>query len=271
MRRRDLLAAAGLVVVGGRAWAIDPGTARGGYKGDHGPFEVSHAIALAMDNAEGFGDDGPGFRILLSDRPVGVSEICGLAFPPVWGRAMKGDLKGLLIRVGRDDRESLVATILTTPEPGYSLSTLSLSNTAGLWSRFEATDTRVIGELKPDASDDMAFQFSAPLFTDAVEADLKGAAAAGSEPVRVLRARAEAMGRKDLALAATLSTPESAAALREAPPEMMQQAPLFAAELLKRLKAPERVVIRRETAAVMLEDDAWGNLRKVDGVWKAAD
>jgi hypothetical protein len=271
MRRRDLLAAAGVLVAGGRAWSLDAGTAQGEYRGDRGAFEVSHAIALAMDNAEGFGDDGPGYRILLSDRPVAPSEICGLAFPPVWGKAMRGDLKGLLINVGRDDRESLSATILTTPEPGYSLSTLSLTNTAGLWSRFESAETRLSGELKPDASDDMAFQFSAPLFTNAVEADLKGAAASASEPVKVLRARAEAMGRKNLALAATFSTPESAAALREAPPEMMQQAPLFAAELLKRLKAPERVVIRRETAAVMLEEGAWASLRKVEGVWKAAD
>ena len=37
------------------------------------------------------------------------------------------------------------------------------------------------------------------------------------------------------------------------------------------LKASRRVVIRRETAAVMMGPGEWASVAKVDGVWKAAD
>jgi hypothetical protein len=224
-----------------------------------------------MDNAEGFLDSEKGLRVLLSDREVPVSAICGLAFPPVWGLAKAGKLEGLLLKFDPADKTALVATILTVPEPGYSLGTTSVSNSEGLWSRLEVGPTRVVGALKNDASSRMVFEFSAPVFTNAVEADLKGPAAAASEPVKVLIARAEALGRSDLKAAAAPSTPEAAANFAEATPEMIKQAPKFAAEMIRQLKAPKRVVIRRETAAVMMGPGEWASLTKVDGVWKAAD
>jgi hypothetical protein len=87
--------------------------------------------------------------------------------------------------------------------------------------------------------------------------------------VKVLIARAEALGRRDLDAAIALSTADSAVNLRAAPPEMMRDAPKFAAEMLRELKAPKRVVIRRETAAVMTGPGEWASVTKVDGVWKA--
>ena len=41
--------------------------------------------------------------------------------------------------------------------------------------------------------------------------------------------------------------------------------------LIQKLKAAKRVVIRRETAAVMLEKGSWASVALVDGVWKGAD
>ncbi|WP_337187772.1 hypothetical protein [Phenylobacterium sp.] len=269
MRRRDLLAL-GAAMAAGRAFALDAGTATGRYGGEDG-FGFSHALALAVDNAEGFEDSENSLRVLLSDRPVPPSALCGLAFPPVWSMATKGELKGLLLRFDPADRESLVVTVLTAPEPGYSLMNTTFSSSEGLWSRLEVSATRVVGELSPAVSDDMAFGFSAPVFTNPVEADLKGAAAAASEPVKVLRARAEALGRRDLDAVAALSTPSAAEGLRQAPPEMMKQAPRFAAEMIRRLKSPRRVVIRRETAAVMLGPGEWASVSRIDGAWKAAN
>jgi hypothetical protein len=266
--RRTLLAA-GAALAARPAFAIDPGKASGRYNDEGVDFKVTHAIALAVDNAEGFLDYDKGLRVLLSDREVPVSAICGLAFPPVWGMAQAGKLEGLLLKIDLADRNALVATILTKPEPGYSLGATSLSNSEGLWQRLEVSPTRVVGELKNDASSRMVFEFSAPVFTNAVEADLKGPAAAASEPVKVLIARAEALGRRDLDAAIALSTADSAVNLRAAPPEMMRDAPKFAAEMLRELKAPKRVVIRRETAAVMTGPGEWASVTKVDGVWKA--
>lgn len=268
--RRSVLAA-GLALTAGPALAIDAGVASGRYRDDETEFGFTHAIALAVDNAEGFLESETGLRVLLSDREVPVSAICGLAFPPVWGMARAGKLRGLLLKFDPADRTSLVATVLTTSETGFSLPSLSLSRSEGLWSRLEVNATRAVGELNPDASETMSFTFSAPVFDNAVEADLRGAAAARSEPVQVLIARAEAIGRGDMKAAAALSTPSAAEGLLAAPPELMKAAPRLSAELIRHLKAARRVVMRRETAAVMLGPGEWASVARVDGAWRAAD
>ena len=268
--RRTLLAA-GAALAARPAFAIDAGVASGRYNDEGVDFKVSHAIALAVDNAEGFLDHDKGLRGLLSDREVPVSAICGLAFPPVWGMARDGKLEGLLLRFDPADKTSLVATILTRPEPGYSLATTTISNSEGVWSRLEVSPTRVAGELKSDASSRMVFEFSAPVFTNAVEADLRGPAALASDPVKVLIARAEAIGRGDFKGAAAFSTPDAASAFDNIPPEALKEAPRMAAEMLRELRRARRVVIRRETAAVMLGEGEWASVVKVNGAWKAAD
>jgi len=59
--------------------------------------------------------------------------------------------------------------------------------------------------------------------------------------------------------------------LRAAPPELMKEAPKLAAQMIRALKAPKRVVIRRETAAVLMGPGEWASVTKLDGVWKASD
>lgn len=264
--RRTLLAAGAALAAVRPAFAIDPGKASGRYNHEGADFKLTHAIALAVDNTEGF-SEGAGLRVLLSDREVPVSALYGLAFPPVWGMARDGKVEGLLLKFDPADKTSLVATILTKPEPGYSLGTTSISNSEGLWTRLDAAPTRVSGELKADASEAMVFEFSAPVFTNAVEADLKGAAAAASEPVKVLVARAEAIGRGDFKAAAALSADPSA--FDNIPPEALKEAPRMSALMARELRRAKRVVIRRETAAVMLGKGEWSSVVKVDGVWKA--
>ncbi|HEY0649762.1 hypothetical protein [Phenylobacterium sp.] len=271
MIARRVLLAAGASLIARPAFAIDEGVAQGRYNDEGVDFKVTHAIALAIDNAEGFDDREKGLRVLLSDRKVPVSALCGIAFPPVWGLAREGKLEGLLLNFDPADRTSLVATILTKPEPGYSMATTTISNSEGLWKRLEANPTRVVGELNADASERMVFEFSAPVFTNAVEADLKGPAAAASEPVKVLLARAEAIGRADWKAAAALSTEDGARNFDAVPPEILKQAPKMAAQMVRQLRAAQRVVIRRETAAVMLGKGEWASVARVDGVWKASD
>lgn len=275
-RRRELLAAglalaAGQALGTGPALAIDRGVASGRYKDADAELTFSHALALDMDNAEGMLDSDRRLRILLSDREVPLSAICGLAFPPVWSMARAGTLRGLLLEFDPSDRTALHVVVLAPPTPPYSLSTVSISNTEGLWSRLEVGSARVAGELKPEASDRMSFQFSAPVFTDAVEADLKGAAVQTSEPVKVLLARTDAIRCGDWAAARALSTESSAAVFDEMPAELRQEAPRFAVELAQRLRTAKRVVIRRETAAIILDKGEWTSLVRVGGVWKAAD
>lgn len=266
-RRRALALAA--AAVAGPAFALDKGKASGRYNDDGLDFRVSHAIALEMDNVEAFPDAQKGYRVLLSDREVPLSAICGLSFPPVWRMGRTGKLNGLLLRFDPADRNSLTCTVLAQRNDGYQPATISLSNSEGVWKRLEANATRVVGELKPDASKGMLFDFTSPVFTNAVEADLHGPAAQASEPVKVLLARAQAIGRGDMAAAGALSTPESMAEFAEYPPEIMKMAPQLSADLTRKLRRTRRVVIRRETAAVMLAPNEWSSVTKIDGVWKA--
>lgn len=268
--RRAVLAA-GLAVTAGPVLAIDAGTASGRFRRDETEVSFKHSIALSLDNVEGMLDRPREMRVLLSDREVPASAILGLAFPPVWRMAKAGAVRGLLLSFDPADRTALNIVVLAPPEPGFSLATLSISNSEGLWSRLEASPTRVVGELKPGAYDYMDLRFSAPVFNDAVQADLKGPAVQASEPVKALLARAEAIGRGDWAAARSLSTEAAAANFRDIPPEMLKQAKPMAAELTRRLKAARRVVIRRETAAVMVGEGEWASAALVNGVWKAAD
>ena len=270
MDRRALLGAA-LSLAATPAFAIDAGTASGRYADGETDLTFSHAIALELDNAEGFRQSAREYRVLLSDRDVPIGALYGLAFPPVWSMAKKGEVRGLLLSIDPEDRNSAVVTVFAPPEPGYSFTTWTLTNSEGVWERLDSSATRITGALREGVSERMTLQFSAPVFTDAVEADLKGAAARASEPVKVLLARAEAMRRGDMAAAAALSTPSAAENFRDAPPELLKMALRMAAELTRRLKAADRVVIRRETAAVRLGEGEWGSVARVDGVWKAAD
>jgi hypothetical protein len=270
MHRRSVLAA-GLALAASPAFAIDAGTASGRYRDDEVELSFSHAVALELDNTEGLLDSPREMRVLLTDREMPVSVLYGQSFPPVWGMAQAGEVRGIYLRFDPDDRNAILVTPLAKPEPGYSLSTLTISNSEGLWARLETSPSRVSGALRPGASERVQLTFSAPVFTNPVERDLTGPAAAASEPAKALIARAEALIRGDMAAAAALSTPASGARLSEVPPEVRA---MFAKELPKmvsQLKAAKRAIIRRETAVVMVGPGEYASASKVDGVWKAAD
>lgn len=268
---RRLVLAGGAALAARPAFAIDPGVAKGVYKDDEGTFEVSHAVALAMDGAEGFGDEDVKMRVVLSQAEVLPSALAGLAFPPVWGQARAGKIKGLLLAFDPADKTRIYVTILAPPEPGYSLATTTLSSTAGIWSRLDVSATRISGELKPDLSEKMQFSFSAPVFTNAVVSDLKGPAAQASEPVKVLIARAEAMQKGDIAAVKSLSTESAAATFSQFDADTLKLMKREIPDLIQKLKTAKRVVIRRETAAVQLEKGSWASATLVNGVWKGSD
>jgi hypothetical protein len=269
--RRQVLAAGLVLAAGPPAFALDPGAASGFYRKDGLGLKFSHATVLLQDDVEGVLDHPKQLRVVLSDGEVPVEALCGLMFPPVRAMAREGKVRGLMLEFDPADRQAFQGTVLSPPEPGASLASLSFSNSEGLWAKLDVGATRASGELKPDDDGELAASFDAPVFTDDVQTDLKGATAQGSEPVKILLARAEAMARGDMAAAMALSTPESAAEARTMPPEvqkmMAQQMPAF----IREVKGAKRVVIRRQTAAVQVASGDWASLRRQDGAWKAAD
>jgi hypothetical protein len=269
--RRALLALS-LAAVAAPAFALDPGTAAGKFEREGVKLGFTHAVALLQDNAEGVLEHPRQLRVLLTDREVPPSVLHGLIFPPVRAMARAGAVRGVLLEFDPGDKTSLQMTVLAKPDdPQAFLPNVSLSNSVGLWTRLDVSDTRVAGELKPDDDGQLTASFSAPIFTDAVQADLKGPAAAASEPAKVLIARAEALAKGDMATAYGLSSEESAAQLRALPPAVMKQAAAQVPAMLKDLRSARRVVIRRETAAVQGAHGDWSSLVLEGGAWKAAD
>lgn len=180
-------------------------------------------------------------------------------------------MHGLLLTFDPADETGLNVVVLSRRDDGYSPPSISISSTAGLWSRLDISATRIVGELREDASETTKLRFNAPVFTNEVVSDLTGAAAQNSDLVKVVLARAEALVRGDLAGVAALSTPESAAGLTALPPEVLKMAKAEMPQLARRLKSIKRVVIRRDSAAVMVGPGEWASLTRVNGTWKVAD
>jgi len=269
--RRTLLAT-GLALSAGRAFAMDPGTASGRYQDDDVKLGFSHAIALLQDNAEGMLDRPHQMRVLLSDVEVAPAALYGIVFPPVRAMAREGKVKGVLVEFDPADKTSALITVLSKPaDPSVSFANITRSDSTGLWKRLDVSDTRVSGEFKPDDDGHLVMSFSAPVFTDPVQQDLKGAAAQQSELIGVLIARAQAMAKGDRTTAYSLSTEASVATIKSFPPGMEKAMAGQIPVLIKSLKSARRVVIRRETAAVLTPDGSWFNLAREGGAWKAAD
>jgi len=248
------------------AAAIDPGVASGRYSDDGVELSVSHAIALRQDNDEGLLTDGPEMRVVVSDVEVLPEALHGVAFLPVETMAREGKVRGLLFRFDPADRKALRVTILAKPaDPATSFATVTMTDSEGVWRKLLASDTRVLGTLDRET---LAVDFSAPVFNDRVTADLKGPAARNNEFVALLVARAQALGRGDVAGFKRMSTRRSAARLDALPPEylsaMRGQAGAMAAEYGK----ITRIVVRSDTAIALLPDRSWVSFTHEDGAWK---
>jgi len=270
MRRLAVLLAGLALAAGGPARALDPGAASGHYTGDGAKLSFTHAVALSQDNAEGLLDHGPQVRVLLSQEEVAPEALHGIAFPPVRRMAAAGAVHGVLLEFSPADRTTLYVTVLSPPtEAGAFMHTLTLSHTGGVWKQLEVSTTRASGGYDAGGEPDLAFSFSAPVFTDPVQADLKGAEAQASEPMKVLIARAQAIGRGDIPAALALSAKDSR--LRDIPPAALRKFGGEAAGMVKQFRTAQRVVVRRDTAVAILDAHSWANLVREDGAWKVAD
>jgi hypothetical protein len=264
---------AGLVLLcAGSACALGLGGASGRYAQDNVHIELSHAIALKQDNTEGLLDHGPQLRVLLSDREVPIEALYGIAFPPVRGMARQGELRGVLLEFDPADRKSLRLTILAKPDDPSDLApSLSLSDSNGLWRHLTVDATHVEGDFQSSDNPDLAFTFNAPIFTDPVVADLKGAAALSSEQVRVLTARAQALSRGDLPAALALTSNQTRAELQGIAPAELKQASASMGEFLEALRGVKRVVVRKNSAVAIMPDGEFSSLVFEGGSWKVAD
>ena len=267
---RRLVMAAGLAALSRPAWALDPGVASGSFAHDGVKLSFSHAIALSQDNTEGLLDNGPQIRVVLSDVEVPIAALYGIAFPPVLGLARSQAVRGVMLEFAPKAPTAMHVTVLSKPqELGASLTSISLSNSQGVFKRLDAGAARVAGDYDGADGGDFKFNFSAPVFTDPVQADLKGPAAQASEQIRVLIARAQALQRGDLPAALALSSQGSDLKSHSAGGPEAGWSPQIP-QMIKELKAVKRVVVRQSTAVALQGGGSWASLVLENGAWKVA-
>ena len=245
------------------------GTASGHITEEDLTVNFSHAAALGLDNAEG--DDDAKMRLVLTEQPVAPEALMGGAFPPVWYLAKSGKVRGVMIDFDPADRTSASVVVLAEPdEPGMSLTTVSLSDSEGLWKALSVTGGRISGHMVRDGFSGIDLTFDTPISTNKVVSDLKGPAAQASELVGILKARTKAIVAGDQATIRQLSTQESFERGQEQEMEP-DQIKAFAAMIVPLYDKVKRVVIREHTATVMLPEGFSASFVKEDGVWKCAD
>lgn len=211
------VAPAGLVTLGGSTQ--DPGFAKGTLKVDGQVISLTHAYAWQYDNEEGL-LDAPELRILLTDREVSPSLLSGAYLVHLDMSAREGKVRGLLLTVDPGHpSQSLHGTLLYPPtKPQGSLHFFSISNTEGVFEKFDLGKDRVAGEVRyrekgdPDVGFrpfEYAVSFSAPLLRDEpITAKLTGRPALESPPVQALLAYERALLAGDLEAARRRSSPE---------------------------------------------------------------
>lgn len=266
--------------------AIDPGVAKGSLQVGAETIPLKFAAAQMHDNAEKLLDRPRELRIVLADREIPQDALSGIAFPPVVQMAREGKVKGLFLRLDPGNRRRVSVTVLR-PMPSAQISLLNQTLTASR-DAFKALDVggnRVTGEIEyRDTSSTpsdypkigYAVRFGAPLFNEpAVTADLRGKEAYDSPQVRVLRERARALAKGDIAIARQFSTERANRTADAFLARAGSQAPVYvreaAADLERSLKKLQRVVVRGDRAVVIFSGKEWMNLVRAGGQWLLDD
>jgi hypothetical protein len=267
-------------------WAIDPGRVQGSLQVNGKAIALTQAYAHLRDNTERLLDRPQELRLLLVDREVPQEALAGIAFLPVEQLAREGRVQGLLLRLAPQDHQRLEVTLLYPPEePGQTLMTETIS-TSGQKPpiKLKISPQRVQGSI--DNHDerrsaaggmprlDYALRFSAPLFQEMpVTAILQGQAAQNSPQMRVLRAKARALEKGDLASLQRLSTAranrQTRAFLDQAGPEAKSWAQQAAAGIKEASKRLQRVVVRGDRAVAIFAGKQWQNFVRERGEWKS--
>jgi hypothetical protein len=264
-----------------------PGTVEGNLTLNKQSVVLKYAYAHLHDNAEKVLNRPRELRILLVDREVPPDALMGMAFPPVWGLARDGAVRGLLIELNPADPNNINIILLDKPkEEGRSMTTLSMSKTgAKLFKEWRLTDKRVSGALdrKEESSSDLDFptaeftvRFDAPISREhAITAELKGPQAARSPQVAALLLRADAIMRWDMAALKAVSTKRSMAQIESLPPSVVAEFKKVAkkegAQQKKELAKAQRVVVRGDRATVIIAKGQYATVVKEGGKWKVDD
>jgi hypothetical protein len=267
-------------------FAIDPGMVQGSFQVNDKAIALTQAYAHLHDNAEGLLDRPKELRILLVDGEVPQEALAGIVPLAVEEMARGGRLQGLLFKLDPNDDKRLMVTLLYPPaEPGQTLMTQTISTTGRKPPmELKMNPQRVggvieyhdEGQCEIGGMPKMAYslRFSAPLFHEMpVTAVLVGQAAQNSPQMRVIRAKAGALEKRDFEMVQRLSTERAnrtnSAFFAQAGREGETLAKQATAELKESTKHLQRVVVRGDRAVAIFAGKQWHNFVREGGEWKS--
>lgn len=236
--------------------------------------KLDHVLIVRYGNEEE-DSDGPELRIFLSDRDIPLS-VAGLADPSSASDYVRqGHFSGVMITADPTGHQ-LKGGVQLLDAPGMAEAGIATVSTNIAYSRLQVSGARASGAAALDGDTDdgvkLTATFDAPIAINPVTADLKGAAAQASAPALAMAACSGAMHSGDAAAMAKYNTAARnkgiadmrAQASEQDLREAMAGVPTAAAVA----KSVKRVVVRGQTATVLLTGGNIGHMVREADSWK---
>jgi len=239
------------------------------YNGATKPLD--HVLIVRAGNEEGM-EDGPKLRIYLSDGEIPLRFAGGATILGAKAYAQRTGIGAVVIMAdpaGKDRGGQF--SLLNAPglQPGVAVST----STTNAFSALQVTEGQASGATSlSDPPFGLKATFSAPITANPITLDLTGKAAVDSTQAKTLMGFRDALGKADLASAAKYATAAKMKGIEQARTMMGDQ--LFRAEVKKEMGGPplaqtiKRVIVRGDSASVMMGRGSVAELVQEDGGWK---
>jgi hypothetical protein len=233
--------------------------------------KLDHVLVVRAGDEEGM-EDGPRLRIYLSDGEIPLRFAGGATILGAKSYAQQGGLTAVVVRAdpaGKDRGGQF--SLLNAPalEPGISVS-VSATNA---FSALQVTAGLVSGTTSvTDPPFDLKATFSASITANAITSDLSGKAAVESAPAKALVGFYDALGKADLAGAAKYATAGKIKGIEQFRTQAGEKA--FCAAVKSEMNGPplvktiKRVIVRGDSASVMMGRGEVAELVQEDGAWK---
>ncbi|MEO8081730.1 MAG: hypothetical protein ABI641_14450 [Caldimonas sp.] len=265
---RQMYAALALASVSCVAVGAGPaGTVDGSLVVNGRTVHLDHILVVQSGNEEGL--DEPGLRIYLSSAEIPLAAGGGASTLRAQTWARHANMTAVVLRADPAARSRAgTASVLAAPglEPGM-FSSMS-SNQA--YSDLRAAGGRISGATDL-GSGTLKVRFDAPVQAVAITQDLKDAAAADSAPAKAYLVYAAALRKGDLNEAgrhATASRMKELSDLRAQAAEIFDSIRKQIPEGGPLARSIRRVIVRGDTASVVLADKNVNELVREGGEWK---
>ena len=266
---------AGLVLILGACWAATAAAAATPsveatltFKGE--ARKLDHVLVVRAGNEEGL-QEGARLRILLSDREFPLRFAAGATLLTAKAYARHAGINAVVVLAdpaGRDRGAQLsLLNVTGTEEPAFA----TASDTAA-FSELTVGNEHASGALVFRGALGLEARFSAPIAATPVTADLQGAAALDSAAVKALAAYREALAKSDMAALAQCTTAAHFQEINDFRAKAGDKA--FRAAVQGETGGPplaklvQRVIVRGDSASVLLQGGEIAELVQEGGRWK---